>query len=147
MDDYVFLIIAVVISIFAAIKKNKKKEDVMLPNQTVPNKTGNTLLDQILGEDFLAEPEDIEPVVLTKQVLKKEPLVVATPMRTPGNYKSTFKSSLPVRPSKNIQTITQKNIPEVMPEVEEIGAESSYLEDFSLRKAVIYSEIMNRKYT
>ncbi|MFA5327334.1 MAG: hypothetical protein WC384_06050 [Prolixibacteraceae bacterium] len=148
MDDYIFLIIAVVISIFAAIKKNKKKEDLVSPDSAVQSKPRNYLIDQLLGDDFLAEPEeDIEPPVMPKQVLKREPLVVATPAWTPVNYKSTFKSSLPDRSSKIIQTKTTRNLPEVIQDIEGTGEETSYLEDFSLRKAVIYSEIMNRKYT
>jgi len=102
-------------------------------------------MDQLLGADFLNEPE-----------VKKAPTVRIKPMQPNVATKSTidvprekfyhqvFKSTLPDRPKHELLKTTwkHKEEDEIIEEEESIN----YLEDFSLRKAVIYSEIMNRKY-
>lgn len=148
MEDYIFLIIAVVLSIIAAIKKNKKKEIVELPNVERQGRPRNYFMDQLLGEDFPEEPdEEIVPSVKEEPVLKKEPLIISPQLRTPVNYKPSFKSSLPVRTDKNIQLSVKKTVDEELEVEDDTTSEPGYLDDFSLRKAVVYSEIMNRKYS
>lgn len=145
MDDYIFLIIAVVISIFAAIKKSKKKEEIPLPGEV--KRPRNFLLDQLLGEDFLAESnEEFEDPMSIQPVLKKEPLVVAPEIRTSKLMRKGSSLSLPKRTSRGIQlSVKPKNLSGFELETEEEESDGSY-EGFSLRKAVIYSEILNPKY-
>jgi len=145
MEDYIFLIIAIVLSIFGAINQNKKKKIEDNPFTEVEEKPRNSFMDQLLGGDFLKEPE----VRNAPPVLKK-PIQVAVPPKSTIDiprgkfYHQVFKSTLPDRPKHEMLKTTWKQ-----KEEEEVieGEESiNYLEDFSLRKAVIYSEIMNRKY-
>ena len=146
MEDYIFLIIAVVISIFAAIKKNKKKEPIVSPVAEKEDEPENYFMDQLFNLDF---PEDDEEERIPAQitpVAKKEPLMAPAPMRTQLNYQPTFKSLLPDRSGRGIQSLLKKER-ELKDDIEDETDESTdYLEDFSLRKAFVYSEIMNPKY-
>jgi len=146
MEDYIFLIIAVVISIFAAIKKNKKKEIVV---STVIEKKEeepeSNFMDRLFDLDFPDDEEkQIQPEIVP--VLKKEPLTAPAPMQTHLNYQSPFKSYLPDQSGRNIQSSLKKEIVMKNDDVTETDETSGYLEDFSLRKAFVYSEIMNPKY-
>ena len=143
MEDYIFLIIAVVISIFAAIKKNKNKINDDQPIGEKAERPRNFFMDQLLGVDFLDESvaED-KPPVRVKPVLKKEVVVSTIPLGSSTIHHTQFKSSLPDRPKKNLQSTIRKPIAEEL-ETEDIPG---YLEDFSLRKAFVYSEILGQKY-
>jgi hypothetical protein len=145
MEDYIFLIIAIVLSIFGAINQNKKKKAEVNPFVEGVDEPRNGFMDQLLGRDFLDEP-----------VVKKAPKVRVNPTQANVAAKSTseiprskfyhqaFKSTLPDRPKHEvIQTSRKLKEEEEAVEVEE---SVNYLEDFSLRKAFIYSEILNRKY-
>ena len=145
MEDYIFLIIAIVLSIFGAINQNKKKKIEDNPFTEVEEKPRNSFMDQLLGADFLKEPE-----IRSAPAVLKKPIKVAVPPKSTTDiprgkfYHQVFKSTLPDRPKHEMLKTTWKQ-----KEEEEVieGEESiNYLEDFSLRKAVIYSEIMNRKY-
>lgn len=144
MEDYIFLIIAIVLSIFGAINQNKKKKLFDNPVPENEESPRNSFMDQLLGNDFLNEP-----------IVKKAPPIRINPVKVnvdtkSGNekpkekfYHQVFKSTLPERPKhERIQTTWKPK--EEMEAVEEEAI--NYLEDFSLRKAFIYSEILNRKY-
>lgn len=145
MEDYIFLIIAIVLSIFGVINQNKKKKIEENPFSEAEEKPRNSFMDQLLGADFLNEPE-----------VKKAPPVRIKPMQTKVATKNTieiprekfyhqvFKSTLPDRPKHELLKTTWKH--KIEEEIVEDEESINYLEDFSLRKAVIYSEIMNRKY-
>lgn len=144
MEDYIFLIIAVLLSVFAAIKKNKNKSDNVNPLVEKAERPRNFFMDQLLGEDFLEEKEEeVIPPVRERVVVKKEPLVY-TP---PANHQSGFKSALPVRQKSNLQSVFKYETADELKEVHEARNNPGYLEDFSLRKAFVYSEIMRRKYS
>ncbi len=149
MEDYIFLILAVVISIFAAIKKKKKKtfDETIIVDQA--ERPRNFFMDQLLGEDFLEENEEEEflPAPREKPLLKKEPLIPMPQFRAADSFTTSFKSTLPERLKKNPYSMDRKTAnygSEIGNEEEEDSP--GYLDDFSLRKAIIYSEIMNRKY-
>ena len=145
MDDYIFLIIAIVISIFAAIKQNKKKE-VENPLIKKAEKSRNFFLDQLLGENFLDEPDEKAKLPdWGTPVAKKEPLVVAPLVSPAKTGHQAFESHLPERKKKNIQMTVKQQVPEES-ETSEDDDMPGYLEDFSLRKAFVYSEIMTPKY-
>jgi hypothetical protein len=145
MEDYIFLIIAIVLSIFGAINQNKKRKSEGNPFTEAEEKPRNRFMDQLLSADFLNEPE-----VKKAPPVKIKPLLVNVDNKSTIDiprgkfYHQTFKSTLPDRPKHELIQTTWKQ-----KEEEEIveGEESiKYLEDFSLRKAFVYSEIMNRKY-
>ena len=145
MEDYIFLIIAIVLSIFGAINQNKKKKIEDNPFTEVEEKPRNSFMDQLLGADFLKEPEvrDAPPVL-------KKPIQVAVPPKSTIDiprgkfYHQVFKSTLPDRPKHEQLKTTWKQKEEE--EIVEVDESMNYLEDFSLRKAFVYSEILNRKY-
>lgn len=146
MEDYIFLIMAVALSIFSAINQNKKKKATENQLESGEEKPRNFFMDQLLGLDFLKETEQLKPKPVKA---KPAPAIVAiksnSNIQKMGNFQpQRFKSTLPDRPKR--QTIlTMQRQPE---EEEVVGAEESisYLEDFSLRKAFVYSQIMERKY-
>ena len=147
MEDYIFLIIAVVLSIFGAINKKKKIAEQANPFAEKPQRSKNFFLDQLLGENFVGDSEEIiKPAVREKPTLQTKPVVNPEPVSQSGLYRFGFKSTLPQQKIKAFQTITLKS--EVKePAIEIIDMDSvGYLEDFSLRKAFVYSEILQRKY-
>jgi hypothetical protein len=147
MEDYIFLIIAVALSIFGAINQNKKKKDAENPLSEKKSSARNFFMDQLLGQDFLAEPiAEVKPQVMVKPKLKKEPLVQPTPLQPTGLYHTTFVSTLPDRSKKPLQPSLRKTIIEPAEPESDLDESPGYLEDFSLRKAFVYSEIMQRKY-
>lgn len=148
MDDYIFLIIAVVISIFAAIKKKSKKAAEDNPLVEKAERPRNYFMDQLLGEDFLDEKEEEDiPLVRERVVVKKEPLVFTLPARQRSISQSRFQSTLPDRQKSNLQSSFRDETVDGLAEVNGKNNYSGYLEDFSLRKAFVYSEIMGRKYS
>jgi len=147
MEDYIFLLIAIALSIFGAINQNKKKKDAENPLSEKKSSARNFFMDQLLGQDFLAEPiAEVKPQVMVKPKLKKEPLLQPTLVQPTGLYHSTFVSGLPDRSKKPIQPSVRKTTIEPAEPESDLDETSGYLEDFSLRKAFIYSEILQRKY-
>jgi hypothetical protein len=149
MEDYIFLIIAIVLSIFGAINKKKKITEKADPSFIEkPQRTKNFFLDQLLGEDFLENSQElIKPVVQQKPILKRPDLVVnPITVNRSGFYHEGFKSTLPDQKKKPFQNLTT-NAQNIEPEMEYVDLDSpDYLGDFSLRKAFVYSEIMHPKY-
>lgn len=149
MDDYIFLIIAVVISIFAAIKKSKKKE-VVVPQKQQAELPRHFLFDQLLGEVQKEEPADefdfpewpaMEPEakpVTQDSIVQEQP-------KPYDISRQMFKSHLPEHKKTGLHLSVKKFVQEEEAsfEVEEIPG---YLDDFSLRKAIIYSEILKPKF-
>lgn len=145
MDDYIFLIIAVAISIFAAINKSKKNKMADNPEEERV-KPRNFFMDQLLGEDFLAEQEEKKtPPVRVKQAPANVIFKSSNDIQKGLNYQlPRFKSTLPNRPKREtISTFQRQKEEEKIIETEETN---NYLEDFSLRKAFVYSQIMEPKY-
>jgi len=145
MEDYIFLIIAIVLSIFGAINQNKKKKIQGNPLTEADEKPRNSFMDLLLGADFLNEPE-----VPKVQSVRIKPVKADVPTKstieTPREkfYHYGFKSTLPDRPRHEMIKTQWK--PKEEDESDEVEESMNYLEDFSLRKAFVYSEIMNRKY-
>ena len=150
MGDYIFLIIAIAISIFGAINKSQKNKMADQPLEEKESKRRNFFMDQLLGEDFLEEKEEKEE--------KKTPPVRVQPAASKVNFKSSsdtqkglnyqlpkFKSTLPDRP-KHVTVVPSTRQKEVDKTIVDSEETINYLEDFSLRKAFIYSLILERKY-
>ena len=147
MGDYLFLIIAVAISIFAAINKSQKAR--MAGQQPLKEgvKPRNFFMDQLLGEDFMEEKEEIKVSPLpVRPSLEKITFKSSADIQKGLNYHlPRFKSTLPDRPKHTTIAATQRQ-KRVVEAIEEPEETISYLEDFSLRKAIIYSQILEPKY-
>lgn len=145
MEDYIFLIIAILLSIFGALNQNKKKA----VQQNMPDEPRPRDVDSDPFLDFeLMDVEDEEEAYERKarETAARQDYLRSVEAKKAQAYRpSQFTSTLPDRPKKKVIRPTLKVI-----EMEEpaITAEDSgsYLEDFSLRKAVIYSEILRPKY-
>ena len=153
MEDYIFLIIAVAISIFAAINKSRKANMADQPLEETDSKRRNFFMDQLLGEDFLEDPEEKE-----EKEEKKTPPMRVQPVPSKIQYKSIsdtwerlnykppkFKSTLPDRP-KHVTIVPSTRQKEEISTIVDPEETISYLDDFSLRKAIVYSLILERKY-
>lgn len=148
MDDYIFLIIAIVVTILAAVKKNKKKANAVSPAQQ-PEQPTHFLFDQLLPEETKAEfDDDFDFPDWPSSEAPREPVPEPVKIQEqPKAYfipRETFKSHLPVK-----KTIIESSVKKIVPAEEEMFEEeetSGFLEDFSLRKAVIYSEILKPKF-
>jgi len=146
MEDYIFLIIAVVISIFAALKKGKAKGDGLKAPIEQENTQEDVSFDQWFSNDLsVDEPEIVLPE--KKQTFQyKEPELPKSSIYKPETFHSSFKSNLPERLRKNNQTPLRKATEEIEENNADMEASESYMEDFSIRKAIIYSEILKPKF-
>lgn len=148
MEDYIFLIIAVALSIYAAINKSKKEKNAPIPveeEEPEEDNARNFFLDQLLGEDFLEKPIVKKPKpVKIAQIPARPEFKSGLDMNNKGLFKSRFVSTLPDRVKR--PSVSSMNIEHEEEEDNLIEETSRYLDDFSLRKAVIYSQILERKY-
>ncbi|MBK5194297.1 MAG: hypothetical protein JJE07_14075 [Flavobacteriaceae bacterium] len=148
MDDYIFLIIAVVISIFAAINKKMKKTSEDNPAVEKAERPRNFFMDQLLGEDFLGEDEEEVDSPARLQAITENVNELRTPEIKPsGKYQMGFKSTLPEIPKRSFQSKLMNQMTDELEAESDTDDSPGYLADFSLRKAFVYSEILNRKYT
>jgi hypothetical protein len=127
MDDIVVLILTLLIVVLGAIGQIKKKR----PVQTDANQNNNSggFWDLLEGEPEIIpqSPEFNQPVVEPEptEMMSEEPEYKFTPSNEGrSNIKREFSEMLKEEKTKKILD-----------------------ENFSLRKAIIYSEIINRKYT
>jgi len=126
MDDLIVLILTVIILVLGVIAQTKKKK----PMQTdaSQNNSSGSFWDLLQGEtEFIPQqPENVPPA---------EPVPTKTEPKE-SKYKFT--------PSNEGRAGVMK---EVVENREVKKKEKILDENFSLRKAIIYSEIINRKYT
>lgn len=145
MEDYIFLLLAVGLSIYTAISKKKKKPEEIASEQEEEESSRNFLMDQILGDDFLSDFESKPKEYKQPEVVRREPMVAKSMKSQLTGYESKFTSSLPER--KSASTIREeKSIADKENFENEQESEESIISDFSLKKAFVYSEIMNPKY-
>ena len=147
MKDYYFLLLAVALSIFAAIRQNKKKSENTDPVLGKPERPGNHFLDQLMGEGFWDEstgyvspPQRVNPP-------PRPPASGTGKDSKPGElYHPGFKRTLPNLQQRTVALTVRKPAVNTHEAASETDETPGYLEDFSLRKAFVYSEIMTRKY-
>ena len=130
MEDYIFIIVAIVLSVIGAINNKKKKQAAAQGvGQASPQKP--TVLEQLFHDSFFddeeiqeqpAKVEQPKPDNIKREIFKNKrpPVTVKTQKETSSNFMK--KSSSGKNTRKSIRT------------------------NFSLKDAVIYSEILNRKY-
>lgn len=147
MEDYIFLIIAIVLSIFGAINKNKKKKAAELPAESTEEHSGNYLLDELFGDDFMEEKTTPEVIPAPAKPVTPEPKIWKEPKIIRQGYShQPFKSTLPARAKRQSISTTKKPVEESVIEPDQPTLAGNFTEGFSLRKAVIYSTILERKY-
>ncbi len=162
IGDYLFLILIVVASIIQSISQNRKKKALQEMTQN-KNTQGNTSIPDVLE----AKPEtmkgygspidnifdSIERILVpevedgkhvwgddyTEPAAEKE-IVKKTTDQNPVNAEEKLMREIDERHNELITPKPATNIPAVR-------YKSRIREGFNLREAVIYSEILNRKYT
>lgn len=137
MDDLVVLILTLIIVVLGAIAQFKKKKPA--PNNGSQQSNSQDFWDILTGEqEFVPEQPKITP--------EPEPMpakqIPAEPMSQTPEYTFTAEnegvSDLTKAPDLTQQSLYSQ---------EEDKKAKTDTEKFSLRKAIIYSEIINRKYT
>lgn len=145
MEDYIFIILAIILSIVGAVGRNKNKKSPANIGSvgSQPTRKPN-FFDQFMNETFFEETPVSKPVITPVQ--KSNP--VAPRKKTEKNIRQTFLTD----------ESTERNIkrpPSQLAKVESIKKQvparknkeiHELMKDFSLRKAIIYSEIIDRKY-
>ncbi|HKI88812.1 MAG TPA: hypothetical protein VKA38_07290 [Draconibacterium sp.] len=126
MDDLVVIILTLLIVVLGVIGQIKKKRPVQ-PNASQNNNSGG-FWDLLEGEpEFVGQPQEFNsPVVEPEptEMMSEEPEYKFTPSNEgKSNIEREFSKILKEEKTKKILD-----------------------ENFSLRKAIIYSEIINRKY-
>ena len=130
MEDYIFILIAILLSIFGAV--TRKKKQVPVEDEEAPIRRTPSVFDQLFEDPLFRDeqapvkpPEPVKPLRETYQPLSKK-----TTSR-PGASVATRKSRV------------------VVPASDHPPGQGSHplMKDFSLKKAVVYSEILQRKYS
>jgi hypothetical protein len=148
----IYIIIAVVVAIVNAVTKSKKKEITPAPSkpyheenpepQKTPQTTWQKELEDIFGE--LPKPEVViekpayeapEPKTKPEPEIKAEPSMVDQWNKYQASNKMAEPELIPMEIDEHVHKSYSE--PEPLP---------LDLEEFELRKAVIYSEVINRKY-
>ena len=133
MDDLVVLILTLIIVVLGAIGQFKKKK----PEQ--PNESQNNSSEDFW--DMLTEENEFVPQQpkVTPEVKQVQPDPVA-----PKSRSYTFSAK-----NEGISDLTKTDdlTKQPMQVYKEEETDKTNTEKFSLRKAIIYSEIINRKYT
>jgi len=147
MKDYYFLLIALALSIFAAIKQNMKKSDNKNPVVGKPERSRNYYLDQLQGVGFRDEQKvNVSPPKRKNPISAPNSLGISKDKNSRELYHPGFKRTLPDLQKRNMQNTVKKPVSREVELEMESDDTAGYLEDFSLRKAFVYSEIMKRKY-
>jgi hypothetical protein len=142
MEDYIFIIIAIVLSIVGALNQNKKKKAMQEQQDGDEQHQEPSFFEQIFDDPVFQEEEiQVEKVPAkteTPEVKKREKRVPHKPLQSSLMKKTEISGSI----DDNIGAAIGEDEYE---ETQETTRES-IMNGFSLKKAVIYSEIINRKY-
>ncbi|MFW5831537.1 MAG: hypothetical protein ACOCVA_04750 [Prolixibacteraceae bacterium] len=136
MDDLLLIILMIVVSVIGALGQiNKKKKSAQQENLPEENKDNfwDFLNEEAYGQEEQQEEEVTEP---------EEP--VFEPVKQPGAQPEIKKPEYRFSAENEGQSIYNTEITDLREE--DKGKTKKKLKDFSLRKAVIYNEILNRKY-
>ncbi|WP_320110519.1 hypothetical protein [Draconibacterium orientale] len=128
MDDIVVIILTLIVAVFGILNKTRKKNAA--PGESASGAGSAQDFWEMLMDDNENVPRQPEPPVVHHDVVEEEPVQQA-------------------RPAYQFSTETKKSAPlkRKMQRAKKTKKQSLLLgEKFSLKKAVIYSEIINRKY-
>ena len=135
MEDYIFIIIAIILSALGAINRKKKKRIAMMEEEENGGVHEPSFFEEQFVDPFFEE-EKPKPEPVFREPITPEPQPVVGPKPA-----STFKPVSGIELGKD-QTERVEEEPEVINET----ALEGIMKDFSLKKAVIYTEILQRKY-
>lgn len=138
MDDLVVIILTILVAVVGALSRKKKKREANLPPVDGPQKTSQPmdLWDMIMQEENETQPIE-EQEYAKVEMEKPEPEETLDSVPKKPNY--SFSPS--VEGQSDIEGVLKKSL---KPKSKKVYVDG---EKFSLRKAVIYNEILRRKYT
>lgn len=147
MDDVIVIILTLVLTVVAAINQSKKKKQQQAP-------TDNEGEPDFWEEILLGHKPAPQPVPPAPQPVRKEPVARKTMPEPPKSRPfSTKKSKSQVSQAfheeggRNEDILMRSTVSPIgQDNTTEAISKESVLEDFSLRKAIIYSEIIKPKY-
>lgn len=141
MEDYIFILIAILLSVFGAINRKKKQGQITAEEEETPAVRRPSVFEQLFDDPLFAEekPREVQPAE-TKRFSPAEAYQAISKRKTPAKSSSVplvRKPTIPLRkPPIVIETREHPPKRKVHP----------LMKDFTLKKAVVYSEILQRKY-
>lgn len=160
MDNYIFIIIAIALSIIGAVNKSKKKKQAETGPEPV-GKRQQSVFDQFFDDSLFNEQTEIIPqpepqpqrerVEAKTEMQQKKPLM-REPLKPPGLQQIARE---PLKPSGLLKMAKENKTTGLKRKIQTSFVEEgpkeelprgTIMENFSLRKAFVYSEIIKRKY-
>jgi hypothetical protein len=132
MEDYIFIIIAILLSVFGAISRKKKQGQAAVEDEDTPAGQRLSVFDELFEDPLFAEE---------KPKVKPQVIEQSTPRET---YQPLVKKTVPV--SVQPGPVKKSQVAVRMPDHPQKRRMHPLMKDFSLKKAVVYSEILQRKY-
>ncbi|MGE4586354.1 MAG: hypothetical protein AB7D05_03340 [Mangrovibacterium sp.] len=130
MEDYIFILIAVLLSVFGAM--NRKKAQKKPAGKDEPeNGRAASGFEQLFQDPLFREEQPVRPA-------KRQSSAPAFTPRSP--------SSRPFQRASSPKSEKKPKMKADMTRLQEKQSPHSLRNDFSLKKAVVYSEIIRRKY-
>ncbi|WP_163325027.1 hypothetical protein [Draconibacterium mangrovi] len=128
MDDIVVIILTLIVAVFGILNKTRKKNAT--PGEAAPSTGSAQDFWEMLMDDNKDVPGQSQPQVVYEEVEETEPVQEVRPA---FQYSAEVRKSAPLK-RKEEETKKSKKKSLILGE------------SFSLKKAVIYSEIINRRY-
>ena len=136
MDDLIVIILTLIVAAAGALGQLKKKKQVP-PAEGEESKTPESLWDLLQGEPDYQHPVEVQDFKKEKHDEYTEPLLKAD-NREVNESKYKYIAQNEGQVATKVKKPMAANRKKLKPGV---------IKDFSLRKAVIYSEILNKKYS
>lgn len=155
MEDYIFILIAIALSVFGAMNKQKKKREEAMRGMDENERPSRSVFEEIFEGDLFmtgGREDNLVPPPVVKRApvpTKKEKMKAPTKMEAPAKmeHKPLMRESLRhsySRPERKMKTLEVEKLS--LEDEAKLSPKNLIMKDFSLRKAVLYSEIINRKY-
>jgi hypothetical protein len=147
MDDIIVIILTLLLTIFAAINQSKKKKQQQSQNTSSEPDFWETILH---GEEGTPVPVKTPPARQPSVSVRQQPVASKTKTREPLRKSVRATDSYTIFPDEGGRSDDVL----IAAKKQDVGFENQHerendltiLEDFSLRKAIIYSEIIQPKY-
>lgn len=136
MDDIVVIILTILVAVVGALSQKKKRREAAAPKKPQPNQPdGPMSIWEILREQSSTGTHPFDEPEPMFEAVKEEPVDRVPEPRPAYQFSASSEGSSDIKEPILVE-------PKKKPHKVTIDGEK-----FSLRKAIIYSEIMNRKYT
>lgn len=146
MEEYIFLILAILFSVIGAFNRNKGKKGATPPAAGSGARRSESFLEQLLGTNLgIDEPlqQPTQTAIFTEPVLSK----VVQEKKKKNNPQPFLTEELARNARERELVILNQTSKEKEMKTKRVRQKVSALMDgFSMKKAVVYSEILQRKY-